>query len=333
MVAALPVENFGLMLHANIAEVQMGFAADRWFRALTRQAAQRGIPVVGETFLAMTNEEVQPLEHVPEPAALYHRLATLRGVPGVVGVKEYFGTRPDVSDPNLALARVVFAQPDIELAVALEQIARPYGAAAEALIRAWYAASDALTVFPFDVCWRMRHLMGLSPYHPWDALYLEGHLVDTPSWCSTRRTVFMTTEHEPDHHPWFLEDGALRWEVAGQHAEEARRWYAEAARLAGQRRAEIEQWITDLRVFRRVARRFELHAQETLAAWHLRRKMTPDQVERLRTLLAADVTNQAGAPLPAHPVVTAQAMLAAFIADPATWVAQHLLPKQAFCFY
>jgi hypothetical protein len=248
-------------------------------------------------------------------------------------VKEYYGTRPDLPDPNLAMAKAVFAQPDITLPAALEQIAQQYSANAEPVIRAWYAASDALTIFPFDVCWQMRQKMDLSPFHPWDALYMEGHLVDTPSWCSTRRTVFMTTEHETDHHPWFIEDLALRWEVSIERTDEALGWYEKAlASVAAERRDEIGRWITDLRSLRRVARRFELHAKETLAALHLRHAATPDMVQRLRALLEADAENQAGAAMPqGH--VPARKMFAEFSLDPAAWVASHLLPRQTFCFW
>lgn len=53
---------------------------------------------------------------------------------------------------------------------------------------------------------------------------------------------------------------------------------------------------------------------------------------RFEALLESDVENQAGAPVPkGH--VPATVMLAKFIADPAAWVASHLQPKQAFCFW
>jgi hypothetical protein len=207
----------GLMLHGNVAEVMITHSADPWLRNTARLAADAGMPVVAEMFLSSATEEVEPLQHVAVPRLVYESIRRLRDVHGVVGVKEYYGLDPLRNDVNLAAAGIAFREPELLLEKVLRRIAEPYGRAAEAVLSGWESAAKGMTFFPWDLCWRFRHrVTAFPPVHPWDAFWFDGHLCDSPSWCSTRRTVFMATEREGPLHSWLIEDLSLRWHLAAE---------------------------------------------------------------------------------------------------------------------
>ena len=317
--------NFGLMLHGNIAEVMLTHTADPWFRNAARLAAEAGLPVVAETFLSGSTEEVEPLQHVAVPRLAYEAATRLRAVHGVVGIKEYYGIAPDASDPNLEIAGLTLREPGIELEEALARVAIPYGEAAAEVRRGWESAAKGFSSFPWDLCWKFRHNANRPPVHSWDAFWFDGHLCDSPSWCSTRRTVFMLTETEGPLHSWLLEDIGLRWEQAAEHMARAISAYEAAAPLAPpSRREDLALWAADLRVLSAIAEDFARHARETVLARMIRRAIRDGLsdlthlIAQLEHLLAADVT--------AHsPHVDAAARvrlaneLAAFQVDPRAW--------------
>jgi hypothetical protein len=320
MAARLPDKNFGLMLHANIGEVQLSRPVDVWFRNMARLGAARGLPVIAELFLSDTNEEVQPFI-VPGPRLVYEELAAVAAVAGVSGVKEYFGLLPDHADPNLEMAGQVFSSPGITLEAALKNLAKPYGQGRDDLLAAWEAGAAALATFPWDFCWKLRNLGLRQARHVWAAYNLPGHLVDSPNWCSTRRSHFMTTEND-ELHPWAYEDIGLRCRVAADLAEEgARRAEAAVAKVPPDRRAAVEEWACGLNAFRHAARSYACHILESLAAENLRdalllhpsplgeggpasgpgegfrpKNSLPALIQRLRDLLQLDAANQADAP-------------------------------------
>ena len=330
MANRVPNRNFGLMLHTNIAEVQAAHPVDPWFRNMTRLCAKRGIPVVGELFLASATEEVQPFV-IPAPRLVHQALTALRGVSGVVGAKEYFGLLPDRADPNLEMAGQVFVSPGIGLDAALAAIAAPYGDGRGSVLEAWHAAASGLELFPWDVCWKLRNIgRRISAWHDWKAYRLPGHLVDSPSWCSTRRALFMTTENDALH-PWFYEDMGLRCQLSAETLDAAAAACEQArAQVPASLRAAVESWASDLLGMRRCVRSYQCHIHETLLAQHVRDALasgrpTDPLVERLRAMLRLDADNQRGAPPGPADVPAAAAMLAEFDASPTTWVRWHLL--------
>jgi len=328
MARHVPKKNFGLMLHGNIAEVQITHRADTWFRNMTALCAARGLPVVAETFLASATEEVQPLS-IPCPRLVHETLTAFQAVPGVCGIKEYFGLLPDQPDPNLAMAGLFFNDPSITIDDALERLAADYGEARVDILATWHHAAAAMEMFPWDVCWKWRRLGGHSVWHGWQAYRLPGHLVDSPSWCSTRRTVFMTTENE-QLHPWFYEDVGLRCQLSAEQFDAACLACQHAAeRTPAAQRVQIEAWYGNLAALRRVVRAYQCHIQESLLADHLRSavsssKAQEDWIRRLRAVLVLDADNQAGAGPAPQKAITAAAMLAAFDGDPLGWVQQQL---------
>jgi hypothetical protein len=338
MVDRLPAHNFGLMLHSNIAEVQAVRPVDPWFRNVARLAAERGLPVVGELFLGSASEEVEPLHHVVYPRIIYQQLAALRQVVGVVGVKEYYGLLPDRDDPNLAMAGLVFHEPTMAVGEALDRLAEPFGDARESILAAWEAVASGFELFPWDVSWLSREIGRLNPCHGWEAAIIRGQVADSPSWRSSRRSIFMVTKDELEPHPWLLEDVGLRYELAAAKFGQALDWYERALGHlppdleGGHLGSAVRAWMDDVQVMRRGARTYQLHIQETLVARHIRLAVGSGEnpssslIAILRDLLELDVANQANAMRLGDTIATAEEMLVGFDRDPLAWVQAHLLP-------
>ena len=143
----LDPDGLGLVMHCNSAECMATMPVDRWVRNMGAIAKQRGIPVMVQYFLGGTSEET-------EPYFLSHPLVTLRGlkaiaaVPGLTGIKEYYGLGPDRDDPNLRMTGLFFRNPAIGEDEALNELARPYGDAADEMIRFWRLTSEAWSCSP-----------------------------------------------------------------------------------------------------------------------------------------------------------------------------------------
>ena len=88
MLDSLPTKNFGLMLHSNIGEVQLAQPVDVWLLNMSMLARKKQIPLVVETFLSSSNEEIQPLQHVAVPQLIYNQLMAIQSLPYVSGIKE-----------------------------------------------------------------------------------------------------------------------------------------------------------------------------------------------------------------------------------------------------
>ena len=86
---------------------------------------ERDIPVCGELFLTGANEEVEPLQHMAAPAIIYHQLDAMYRI-GVQGIKEYYGTRPDLDDPNLHMAGLLLQEPGLSLEEAMARLCTRY---------------------------------------------------------------------------------------------------------------------------------------------------------------------------------------------------------------
>ena len=121
---------------------------------------------------------------------------------------------------------------------ALAELAEPFGTAAADVLSAWEASATGLAVFPWDATWRFRLLTenpaGIEVYHRWDVAHIEGAVAPSPSWKSTRRSLFMTTESE-SLDPWFFEDIELRCATSSEKIAGGGRSLPESA-TAGERR-------------------------------------------------------------------------------------------------
>jgi hypothetical protein len=288
---------FGLMLHSNIAEVIATMPVDRWLKNVASLAKQRGIPVVVEYWLSGPSEEVETYTHLAHPLVTLRGLQAIAAVPGVVGVKEYYGLNPTVEDPNLRMTGLFFGSPNIKETDALDKLATPYGPAAEDVKKYWRLTSEGMELFPWETTWFIREPSRSRTDHSLSAATIRGLQVRTPAWLSTRKAIFMKTDDaQPD--PWMLEDVQLRCELA------ADRWAAALAHgshfqksVPAELSGDFGKSLSDLAGLRRRAVTYALHLRETNLATVLRKaaelKLPRPQkaVDELRAALKVDQEN------------------------------------------
>lgn len=283
-------EGFGVAAHCNIAETMSTLPVDRWLKNTANLARQRHIPVIVEYFLGGPSEELEPFFYLAHPLVTLRGLKAIASVPGVAGVKEYFGLNPMREDPNLRMAGIFFKNPAISESDALKALAKPYGSAAGDMIAFWQLTSQGMELFPWETSWYIREVGRSRTDHSLAAALLRGAQCHTPSWCSTRHAIFMKTDDaQPD--PWMLEDVQLRCHLA------AERW--ETARARGERLKkavpaallpDFEKNLANLAGLRRRAIAYALHLRETNLATVLRKAAElnlPSPQKSLDELLAA----------------------------------------------
>lgn len=288
---------FGLALHSNIAEVQATLVADRWLKNTCQLACERSIPVIVEHFLGATSEELESFTHLAHPLVTLRALQTIASIPGVVGIKEYFGLVLDGEDPNLRMTALFFANPRIAETEALSLLAEPYGPAARYVIDFWRQTSTGMELFPWDTSWFIREIGRSDPAHALSTAMLRGQQAHTPSWESTRRAVFMKTDNaQPD--PWMLEDVQLRCQQAGDRWAAALHMGRQALHLIPPDLSEhFEKTLADLAGLRCRTVAYAYHLRETSLAAILRSQQTqaqpypPRVIGELQQVLAADLDN------------------------------------------
>lgn len=265
-------EGIGLMLHCNTAEVMATLPADRWFKNMCQLASKRGIPVVGEYFLGGASEELEPFVNLSHPLVTLRGLRALAAVPGICGIKEYYGLAPDREDPNLRMTGLFFGNPQINEEEALKQLAEPYGNASGEIIRFWHLASEGMELFPWETSWLIREVGRSRPDHSLSAAILRGMDCPTPSWRSTRHATFMRIEPEAPPDPWMLEDVQLRCELAAKSMELALETGNKAVNSVPQNLKKTFQLnLDELAAFRRRALAYAYHLRETNIAMLLRK--------------------------------------------------------------
>ncbi len=323
----LPASHFGLMMHSNIAEVQKANPADRWLRNMVLLAKEYSIPICAEVFLTGANEEVEPLQCAFAPALIWEEIHRLQDL-DIYGVKEYFGTRPDLdADLDIAMAGICFASPNLSQNDALTALSAMWPAAVT-LPHAMDDAAKALAIFPWDVSWRWRALNTQhTEWHPYTPFLIPGSVAPSPSWFSTRRAVFMLTNDEAAHENWLIEDIGLRCLRAAEYMKKAAKEYAEAGKAA-----HVEEFTlaaADFTRFAAVAIDEAMHAEETLCAFHIRRFAEKGNVpafliERMKKALLTDLENQTCAAAVAPGAKSdADAALKAFTTDPVGFCKGH----------
>jgi hypothetical protein len=250
-----------------------------------------------EFWLGGPSEELETFYHLAHPLVTLRGLKTIAAVPGVVGIKEYFGLNPTVEDPNLRMTGLFFRNPAISEADALKALAKPYGKAAGGMIEFWRLTSQGMELFPWETSWYIREVGRSRTDHSLSAAMLRGQQAHTPSWCSTRHAIFMKTDNsQPD--PWMLEDVQLRCELAAERWEAALAYGGQFADfvptpLAG----DFKRNLADLAGLRRRALAYALHLRETNLATVLRKaaelkQPRPQQsVGELLSALKADLKN------------------------------------------
>jgi hypothetical protein len=261
--------------------------------------AERNIPVIGEAAFCDMTEETQDWS-IPCPRLVDEQFLAMTRVPGIIGIKEYFGIPLVKRDLNFQVfsARLNGAvEPADEL---LRRITEHFGDQQQPVLAFLKELSDGMQMYPWEAAWQFRLTSHASTDHGWSAAYIHGQMADTPSWNSTRRAMFMVTD-DRQQHPDLLEDVQLRCEIAADHFNRAA---ASASELVKQLEGDDRDYFTKLSKeadgFARVARSFALHLRETNVATLLRqdleagRPLQPRLLEEMKKLLASDVDNQRG---------------------------------------
>ncbi len=289
---------FGLSIHSNVAEAMSTLPVDRWFKNVCNLASQRGIPVVGETFLGGASEELEPYRYLSYPLVTLHGLRTFASVPGLKGMKEYYGLIPTIDDPNLRMTALFFSNPGVDDETALKILASPYGAAQADVIQFWRLTSEAMELFPWDASWFIREIGRSDPVHSMSAAIIRGQVAHTPAWESTRHAIFMKTDNQ-EADSWMLEDVQLRCDLA---AERMSRALALGQRvrpeLPQQLQADYAEDLKQLAGFKQRTLAYVYHLRETNLARimrGLREKGTPvpDRMrQEMAAVLKADQQNE-----------------------------------------
>ena len=290
----------GLMLHSNIAEVQVTMPVDRWFKNACALAEQRGIEVCAECYLGAPSEEVEPFQYLSFPQVTLRQVKEINAVAGVCGIKEYFGIIPTKFDANLEMTSLFFANQGVDEEQAVNKLAEYYGSACGDVKRFWEKCSQAMELFPWDTSWFIRQIGRSDPGHSMSAAFIRGQQCHTPSWFSTRSAVFMKTDSvQPD--PWMLEDVGLRCEMAADRMSEAIQiGYGALPRIPEHLRADFSRGLGEWEGFRKRARAYVYHLRETnlaelMRAYRRENKAVPQSViDEMHVVIQSDIENQNG---------------------------------------
>ncbi len=335
----LPRKNFGFFLHSNIAEVQLSRPVDVWFRNMVNILKKEQIPVVGELFLASANEEVEPMQHIPAPRLVFEQLEAMYALKDLYGVKEYFGLLPDSYDPSLLMAGMKLKNPNLTLKEGLNQLAAPYGSAKGDMLTAWENIAQGLQLFPWDATWRFRYLpkavAGVHVFHKWDRAWISGAVAPSPSWKSTRRSLFMVTEEEVLD-PWFYEDIELRAREAADQFVLAKANLEKALVNLKNNQGKsdyVKKSIQDVATFEQVMRAIQVYCREVNLVFLMRKyvdkqeSIPADLLRRFREVMELDIKNQEKGYMTNEPnEKTAKEMLELFNTNPVNWVKNYLKP-------
>ena len=325
----------GLSLHTNIAEAQVTVFVDRWFKNTAALAQSRGIPVLGENFLGAGSEEVEPFTSLAHPLATWRLVEAVSCVPGVIGIKEYYGLMPDREDPNLRATGLFLTHPGLSEEEMLAELARPYGAAADGMVQFWMLTSLGMELFPWDASWFIREVGRSDPVHALSAAFLRGYCAETPSWLSTRDAIFMKVKND-EPHPWMLEDVQLRCDLAAGRFQAALELGQQILpRLDGALAERFARNLADLEGLLRRSRAYVYHIRASSLAGMLRVRLSNGEAlpETMRAELLAVMRADQANMGQAEPLETAIRLfdrdLPAFLKDYFT-VTENLASKGVF---
>lgn len=300
VIPQLDASTIGLMIHSSIAEVMSAMAGDEFVHDVGALASRRGIPVIAEVFLSASNEEVEPWHRLPVPCITLQQLRNVEAVPGILGVKEYYGLLPSPFDVNARVAAAYFGDPKITDDAALASVASTFGQ--PWLKEFWRRTSAAYRLYPWNASWFARELGYSDPSHELSAAIIRGSQSnapdwDTPAWRSSRGAIFMRTTNR-EAHPWELEDMELRFATAADAMTDAvsyaQRHGVDVGRTAPDEKSrEIQLQVEEATGFVIRCRAYQLHLRETNLALLLRdRPERQDLVLELRDALVRDLANQ-----------------------------------------
>ena len=321
---------FGLALNPSTSnEVypfnDRSFKSDLGVKRFVQLAKEHGIPVLGE----FDHTFYKPLYLIEDffPRLIFEQMNCWKEMPGIVGVKEYYGFSPSVFSVNAAMLKAWMKSPSASLDKLLNEIAAPYGPQAAPLLQqAWEYTAQSVEAYPWDTTYLIGPI-GLDRHwdgsHDWDPVHIISTSWDTPIWKANRRGNFMLTD-EPKAHPWLFEDAGLRLEDAAALGFKAVGFYDQALAAGGPKADDIRTQREIVWKTSRSLRAKSLHYLMTLAAQDARTVQNDEKqfsivTKRLEALLKKDVENQGGNAAVAQKFAELQR-------DPKAWVSKNLNP-------
>lgn len=313
-----------LALHSSLHEVYYVNRPDLWLRHLSRLAADRGVGVIVEMFLSGTGEDLGPLPSYPCPRLVVEQLRSVADLPGVVGIKEYFGTVAEHISANERAWGECLRRPEASCDDILATLAADFGDEGGACLpAAWEEAARAIEVFPWDVSWRLRHYNSVR----YDQAVGQGYWArsftaslptpwTTPSWESSRGAAYIVYLTTAVVTPRLIEETGQRLERSVAHLDRALAhlggWksqqpsspslpaqadqqptevgFASVAAVSN-RRSDLARQSDSLRIFRHLtlARLYHLRASQLAAK--LRAGPSAGLISSLEACLRADLRN------------------------------------------
>ena len=129
---------FGLALNPSTSnEVypfnDRSFKSDLGVKRFVQLAKEHGIPVLGE----FDHTFYKPLYLIEDffPRLIYEQMNGWKEMPGIVGVKEYYGFSPSVFSVNAAMLKAWMKSPEASLDTLLQEIVAPYGSQTAPLLQ------------------------------------------------------------------------------------------------------------------------------------------------------------------------------------------------------
>lgn len=201
--------------HSTLHEVYFVNHPDIWFRSIASLCKEQGREMIGELFMGGTGEDLGFTAMYPCPRLVYEQISVTSSIPGVTGLKEYYGICPKYMSINeKIMGRCFEGQTDFNQMI--EDLACSYTDDISTIIKFWETTSRVLELFPWELSWVMR----LYNYHPYDKAYWGqvsfGNLMrtpwNTPSWLSNRRSYYMVSADTVNLTPAYCKDLVKRFQ-------------------------------------------------------------------------------------------------------------------------
>lgn len=294
-----------LSLHSSIHEVYYVNQPDLWLRHLCRLAADRGAGVIVELFLSGSGEDLGPVPGYPCPRLVIEQLRSVAALPGVIGVKEYFGTVAEHISVNERAWQAWLRRPEANVDALLRGVAEEYTAIPHrnsvdcdtALLPAWEEAARAIEVYPWDVSWRLRHYNSVRYDQQLGQGYWSRNFTaslptpwTTPSWESSRGAAYIVYLSTDVVTPRLIEETGQRLERCVAHLERALA-HLQGVTAGGKPQADLARQADSLRIFRHLTLGRLNHLRASQLAASLRVTPAPDPFAELANILRADLAN------------------------------------------
>jgi hypothetical protein len=285
-----------LSLHSSIHEVYYVNQPDLWLRHLCRLAADRGTGVVVELFLSGTGEDLGPLPSYPCPRLVIEQLRSVAELPGLVGIKEYFGTVAEHISVNERAWREFLHRSKASNADILLPLVAEFGdETAPGLLAAWEEAARAIEVYPWDVSWRLRHYNSVRYDQQLGQGYWSRSFTaslptpwTTPSWESSRGAAYIVYLSTAVVNPRLIEETGQRFERCISYLDRALHHLAAVQRVDN---AELARQTDSIRIFRHLALSRLYHLRASQLTDTLRATPSPALSAKLAACLATDLCN------------------------------------------